>query len=167
MKKRDLLGSAMMTLVTVFGAAQLLGCGDPAPAPAASSTEALAALSACGLDDGTIETDAHLGGCDAGDAKKTTICHIPPGNPANAHTICVGNPAVPHHVKNHGDLVGPCRTETSCPTPPSGMGGMKGGGGKPDPTCPQGQAACGADPAACPAEVGTCTNGCCVAWIPL
>ena len=26
--------------------------------------------------------------------KKTLICHIPPGNPANAHTICVGNPAV-------------------------------------------------------------------------
>src|SRR3569623_93147 len=27
--------------------------------------------------------------CDPADTKKTTVCHIPPGNPANAHTICV------------------------------------------------------------------------------
>jgi hypothetical protein len=38
----------------------------------------------------------------------TTICHIPPGNPANAHTIIVGAPAVPAHVGNHGDCLGPC-----------------------------------------------------------
>jgi hypothetical protein len=185
MKKCGVLDSATMTLVTVFGAAHLLGCGAPAAAPAGSSSEALAALVACGLDDGTIEPGGHLGACDPGDAKKTTICHIPPGNPANAHTICVGNPAVPHHVKNHGDLVGPCRTETSCPTPPPpcgdshdhGKAAAGGGGGgacdaghdgqTPAPTCPDGRAACGVDPAACPADVGTCTNGCCVAWIPL
>jgi hypothetical protein len=39
---------------------------------------------------------------------KTTICHIPPGNPANEHTITVGNPAVPAHLA-HGDYIGPCR----------------------------------------------------------
>lgn len=38
---------------------------------------------------------------------KTTICHIPPGNPANAHTISVGNGAVNAHL-NHGDYLGPC-----------------------------------------------------------
>ena len=39
---------------------------------------------------------------------KVTICHIPPGNPANAHTIVVGAPAVPAHLANHGDSVGEC-----------------------------------------------------------
>ena len=56
--------------------------------------------------------------CDPADAKKTTVCHIPPGNPANAHTICVGNAAVPAHM-NHGDFLGTC----SC------MGGSGSGGG--------------------------------------
>lgn len=39
---------------------------------------------------------------------KVTICHIPPGNPANAHTIVVGASAVPAHLANHGDSVGAC-----------------------------------------------------------
>jgi hypothetical protein len=44
-------------------------------------------------------------------AKKVTICHVPPGNPANAHTISVGEPAVSAHLA-HGDYTGPC--STSC-----------------------------------------------------
>jgi uncharacterized membrane protein YgcG len=56
--------------------------------------------------------------CDPADTKKTTICHLPPGNPANAHTICVGNAAVPAHLEHHGDFVGTC----AC-------GGGDGGGG--------------------------------------
>jgi hypothetical protein len=59
--------------------------------------------------------------CDPADTKKTTICHIPPGNPANAHTICVGNAAVPAHLSNHGDFVGTC----SC----GGGGGAGSGSG--------------------------------------
>ena len=35
------------------------------------------------------------------------ICHRPPGNPANAHTINVGAPAVSAHLA-HGDTEGPC-----------------------------------------------------------
>lgn len=50
---------------------------------------------------------AHPNACDPQDTKKTTVCHIPPGNPANAHTICVGNPAVPAHLA-HGDHLGVC-----------------------------------------------------------
>lgn len=49
-------------------------------------------------------------------AGKTTICHFPPGNPANFHTITVGDNAVNAHVNNHGDLVGSCleNCETIC-----------------------------------------------------
>lgn len=38
---------------------------------------------------------------------KTTICHVPPGNPSQARTLRVGTSAVPAH-KGHGDYVGPC-----------------------------------------------------------
>ena len=36
-----------------------------------------------------------------------TLCHIPPGNPANAHTITVGCAARDTHLA-HGDTCGPC-----------------------------------------------------------
>jgi hypothetical protein len=58
--------------------------------------------------------------CDPADVKKTTICHIPPGNPANEHTLCVGNSAVPAHLA-HGDHVGACNAEC-------GSDGGTGGG---------------------------------------
>jgi hypothetical protein len=40
--------------------------------------------------------------------EKVTICHFPPGNPANARTIVVGAPAVPAHIALHGDTLGAC-----------------------------------------------------------
>ncbi len=43
-------------------------------------------------------------------AGKVVICHIPPGNPGNRHTIEVGEPAVPAHIA-HGDTLGPCPSE--------------------------------------------------------
>ena len=44
------------------------------------------------------------------------ICHVPPGNPGNEHTIIVGEPAVDAHVDNHDDTVGPCDIATSTST---------------------------------------------------
>jgi len=41
--------------------------------------------------------------------KKVTLCHVPPGNPANAHTITVGESAASAHLA-HGDEVGECPT---------------------------------------------------------
>jgi hypothetical protein len=72
--------------------------------------------------------------CDPLDSKKTTICHIPPGNPSNAHTLCVGNPAVPAHL-GHGDHLGSCGP--TCP-PATGSGGSSADGGTvtPPPTPP-------------------------------
>jgi len=39
--------------------------------------------------------------------KKVVICHIPPGNPANAHTLSVSENALEAHLA-HGDFLGPC-----------------------------------------------------------
>ncbi len=36
-----------------------------------------------------------------------TLCHIPPGNAANAHTLTVGASAAQAHY-NHGDTPGAC-----------------------------------------------------------
>jgi hypothetical protein len=45
----------------------------------------------------------------ASDPDKCTICHLPPGNPANAQTLNIGCSAVQAHLRNHpGDCLGPC-----------------------------------------------------------
>lgn len=38
---------------------------------------------------------------------KVLVCHIPPGNPANAHTICISANGVPAHLA-HGCHLGAC-----------------------------------------------------------
>jgi hypothetical protein len=50
----------------------------------------------------------------AGPEPKVTICHFPPGNPANVQTITVGASAVAAHVANHGDLIGACNNVCNC-----------------------------------------------------
>ncbi|MGH2536779.1 MAG: FecR domain-containing protein [Candidatus Promineifilaceae bacterium] len=64
-------------------------------------------------DDVDAEDDANENGGDddednagAGQAQ-VTLCHRPPGNPANAHTISVGEAAVSAHLA-HGDIAGAC-----------------------------------------------------------
>lgn len=56
--------------------------------------------------------------CSVDQVKKTTICHVPPGNPLNAHTLCVGTPSVEAHLA-HGDYLGVCRPITQCEQPPT------------------------------------------------
>jgi len=49
-----------------------------------------------------------LGNCPTpGNPTKTSICHLPPGNPANAHQVCIDADAVPAHLE-HGDYLGEC-----------------------------------------------------------
>lgn len=56
-----------------------------------------------------------------GGTTKVAVCHIPPGNPANAHTIVVGEPAVQAHLA-HGDTLGECTDAGDFPdaSPPPG-----------------------------------------------
>jgi len=47
---------------------------------------------------------------------KVQLCHVPPGNPANAHEISVSPNAVDGHLLNHtGDALGPCAAPVVCP----------------------------------------------------
>jgi hypothetical protein len=49
---------------------------------------------------------------DDGTSSSLVLCHIPPGNPDNAHTIRVGRAAVDAHLA-HGDTLGPCFDTTT------------------------------------------------------
>lgn len=43
----------------------------------------------------------------AGGSNKVDVCHLPPGNPFNWHTITISEKALPAHLA-HGDLEGSC-----------------------------------------------------------
>jgi len=63
---------------------------------------ALAAVFASGAL-ASVGQASGYGDDERGDDKgKVTICHVPPGNPGNAHTIAVGAAAVAVHPE-HGD----------------------------------------------------------------
>ena len=48
---------------------------------------------------------------------KVTICHCPPGNPDNCHTISVGSKAAAAHLRNHpDDTEGECEEATTTTT---------------------------------------------------
>lgn len=80
-------------------------------------------IRACGLqDDPFITADVTLHACSPEETHKTTICHIPPGNPSNAHTLCVANAAVPAHMEDHQDTLGECVSEPPCDTADAGVG---------------------------------------------
>lgn len=76
----------------------------------------LAGLAACAADDDSLYltgTEEHAIRTENGQyvcesPRKVLVCHIPPGNPANAHTICVSNHAVSAHQSHHGDPIGAC-----------------------------------------------------------
>lgn len=49
------------------------------------------------------------GNGNGGNEDNVVICHCPPGNPENCHTIRVGSKAARAHLRNHpGDSEGPC-----------------------------------------------------------
>jgi predicted extracellular nuclease len=47
---------------------------------------------------------------------KVVLCHVPPGNPGNAQTICIAPSAVATHLAN-GSYLGACGTTTACDGP--------------------------------------------------
>jgi len=64
----------------------------------------------------TFVSALSLHGGDAHADKRVTICHVPPGNEADGHTISVGEASVAAHIA-HGDQLGACFT--GCEANPS------------------------------------------------
>ena len=54
---------------------------------------------------------------------KVDVCHVPAGNPDNAHSISVGESALEDHLA-HGDAQGAC-ISNGTPGPPDGAGRAK------------------------------------------
>src|ERR1700747_201397 len=84
----------------------LFACGQERQStPTAASDSQTSKITTASEGEGSVSAQTAV--------SKVTICHVPPGNPANAHTITIGAPAVPHHLSNHpGDHIGPCSTPT-------------------------------------------------------
>ena len=101
----------------------------------------------------------------AGANGKITLCHVPPGNPANAHTITVGGPAWNGHRNHKGDYLGPCQgaggpdggTPPPPPPPPPTDPGTPDAGTPPPPPPPPGPT-CAPAGGACGGTV-TCCEG--------
>ena len=114
-----------LTMSTMIFALTAAGCSVPD-----GSAQRNAEIRACHLDgDTSITADVGLHACSPGQSKKTTICHLPPGNPSNAHTLCVGNAAVPAHIDHHNDTLGPCPEEPPCDGGEVDAGAGSGSGG--------------------------------------
>ncbi len=70
-----------------------------------------------------LASDNLNSGANADEALKVArgcICHVPPGNPARAHTICIGEPAIPSHIDHHEDFIGSCDKPVLQVPPPRG-----------------------------------------------
>ena len=75
---------------------------------AAAKTPALL-LTASLITAGILITAATVGGIfsmtpASAQQTKVLLLHFPPGNPANAQIICVGEPAAEKHFEEHGDI---------------------------------------------------------------
>lgn len=112
------------------------------------------------------------GAASRGNSGQITICHVPPGNPANAHTLVVGGPAWNGHRNHRGDYLGACHGQgdpdggTQPPPPPPPDGGTPPpppppppDAGTPEPTCAPEGAACGVGVVCC--EGFQCQEGFC------
>jgi hypothetical protein len=80
-----------------------------------AATVPLVLIGCSSSSDDSTATEQGIAGSGGADSDKVEICHVPPGNPAAAHTIVVGAAAVDAHLR-HGDTRGACGTTTGvCP----------------------------------------------------
>jgi len=86
--------SSTLIFSGIIGAFLLVGCLSPDVTSNENSDAST--LRTNGSNSDTVTSD------------KVVVCHIPPGNPANAHTITVGASAVRAHLA-HGDALGACK----------------------------------------------------------
>ncbi|AGC42050.1 lipoprotein [Myxococcus stipitatus DSM 14675] len=120
----DMMKSSLLVALCVLLAS---GCGGAPTADGENGGDPQAG----GLEGSTdVEGNVDPVSGEGAGRDKVTVCHIPPGNPANAHTITVGAPAVKAHLK-HGDTLGACGSEQDGGSAPD-AGTEPDGGGEPD-----------------------------------
>jgi len=97
-----------------FSAALLSACGNSAGDTLSARSASGAMSKSTSRYDSSGKDATEQAECDASDGSnsladncKVTICHVPPGNDGNRHTIRVGESAVPAHI-DHGDYPGAC-----------------------------------------------------------
>lgn len=158
-----------LSVVALAAAALTLACGlgtqeDPTLRLTGTESEPLTSV-----DENGVVTYS----CEDG---KVLICHIPPGNPDNAHTICVGSPAVKAHVKHHEDLDRACDGDTVVdadagtieePTPEAdaGTGDTTDQDAGPAPDVDAGTPTCAPLGATCATATDCCSNQCSAAGV--
>jgi hypothetical protein len=86
----------------------------------------LAAAAGLGLREVSAKAKHHKGKGNSkrqAQEKQVEICHCPPGNPTNCHTLTIGEKAAQQHLHQHpDDRRGPCpgqTTTTTTTTPPT------------------------------------------------
>lgn len=108
------------------------------------------------------KAEAPTAGAQEDASGKVTICHVPPGNPANAHTLIVSRQGWENgHQRHRGDSLGPCGDSGEVPddgptdpdgdpTDPDGNPTDPEGPTEPEePVCAPAEAACGEGVACC------------------
>ena len=81
---------------------------------------ALAGLTGAALPETESAAKRHHKGKASKGKQKVTICHCPPDNPSQCHTITIGRSAAQKHLRQHpGDALGPCGSQTTTTTAPT------------------------------------------------
>jgi len=65
-------------------------------------------LTALNREQRTVEIRVEKEAVAVVESDSLTICHLPPGNPENRHSIVISESAWPEHRDNHGDTLGAC-----------------------------------------------------------
>src|SRR5258708_987091 len=122
-----IVGRLVMTaylkkFITALAASGLAACGQSAIFSGARAEESQQVSTSLKTMGAPLALNSDLAAYSCG-AHNVQICHFPPGNPDNRHTLCIGIPAVAHHLSEHqrdtyGDYLGPC----------AGSGGDSSGG---------------------------------------
>jgi hypothetical protein len=117
----------------------IAGCGQTnSPGSMDKASVAAATINKAGPQLDQVQSIEEVNAYRCGNGHQIYICHIPPGNSAERHTLCVGAPAVAAHIKHHkahdsqlSDYVGQCVGDSSSggSDPTTGDSGATAGDG--------------------------------------
>lgn len=125
-------GSAPYTVTISPAAAYRCDNGCFAVAPSATTTYTISVTdgNGCTTSDNVVVNYLNVvTACGSNGQPKVQICHVPPGNPGNANTLCISPNAVPAHIVggHGGDYFGPCGNPCRATNPACSASTCSGG----------------------------------------